>query len=123
MRMDSAQELVAQGSQELERLLQEWLQGRLALDPSLGMRKRLEDAPSPPDGSLDDTAIDQKQQDNRSLMQRHRRPVFRVRKVVLEMQARVASCFLEEGDTMLVIAVQAVVGELSLPVASQIIDQ
>ena len=79
------------------------------------MRERLEDATSSPDRPLDDAPVDQKQQDDRSLMQRHRRPVLGIGQIVLEVQAGVADGFLEQRDTMLVIAVQAVMSELADP--------
>ena len=114
---------MAKGGQELERRLEIGLQGWLAFDPRLRVRQRLEDAPSSPDGPLDDTPVDQKQQNDRSLMQRHRRPVLGVGQIVLEVQARVTDCFLEQRDTMLVIAVQTVMSELAYPEAGQLTDE
>jgi hypothetical protein len=120
--MRAPEQLMPEGGQELERLLEVGSQGRLAFDPRLRVRKRLEDATSTPDGTLDDTSVDQDQQNDRSLMQRHRRPVLGACQIVLEVQARVADSFLEQRDTMLVVAVQTVVGEAALPTVGHIIS-
>jgi hypothetical protein len=68
------------------------------------VRKRLEDATPPPRSALDHTPVNQEQQNDCSLMQRHRRPVLGIRKVVFEMQPRVSYGFLEQGDAVLVVA-------------------
>ena len=119
--MSTPEQLVPEGGQELERRLEVGLQGRLAFDPRLRVWERLEDATSTPDGTLDDAPVDQEQQNDRSLMQRHRRPVVGACQVVLEVQARVTDCFLEQRDTMLVVAVQTVMGEPAIPASGQVI--
>ena len=84
--------------QQLERLFQVRSQRRLAFDPRLGVRQRLEDATPFPDAALDHAPVDQEQQDDRSLMQRHRRPVLGMRQVVLEVQPGVSDRFLEQRE-------------------------
>jgi len=121
--MSAPQQLMAEGGQELERLFEVRSQRRLAFDPRLRVRERLEDAACSPDGALDDTPVDQEQQNDRSLMERHRRPVVGACQIVLEVQARVTDCFLEQCDTMLVISVQTVVSEPALPAVGQITDE
>jgi len=113
---------MTQCGQELERVLEVGSKGRLAFDPRLRVGKRLEDATSAPDGTLDDTPVDQHQQNYRSLVQRHRRPVFGACQIVLEVQARVTDGFLEQRDTMLVVTVQTVLGEPALPALGQVIS-
>jgi hypothetical protein len=56
-------------------------------------------------------------------MKRHRRPVGGVGEVVFEVQARVPNGFPEQRGTMLVIAVQGVMSEVSDPESRQLIDQ
>jgi len=120
--MGAPEQLVTEGGQEFERLLEVGSQGRLAFDPRLRVGKRLENATSAPDGALDDAPVDQDQQNDRSLMQRHRRPIVGACQIVLEVQARVTDGFLEQRDTMLVVSVQTVVGEPSVPAPGQVIS-
>ena len=66
---------------------------------------------------------DQKQENDRSLMKRHRRPVGRVGQVVFQVQSGVSNGFFKECGTMLVIAVQAVMSELPYPKPRQLTDE
>ena len=99
------------------------LQGWLFFHPRLGVRERLEDAPSSADRAVDESPVDEKQENDRSLVKRHRRPVRGVGQVVFQVQAGVSNGFAEQRGTMLVIAVQAVMSEVPHPEARQLTDK
>ena len=80
--------------------------------PRLGVRKRFKYAPTFANRAVHESPVDEKQEDNRSLMKRHRRPVGGVGQVVFEVQARVPNGLREQRRTMLVIAVHAVMSEV-----------
>jgi len=96
------------------------MQGRLTLDPRLGVRERLEYATSSADGAVDQTAVHQKQEYDGTLVEWHRAPIIGVCQIVLQVQAGVATCLFEQSDTMLVIAVLAVVSKFTNPEARQL---
>jgi phage gp36-like protein len=81
------------------------------------VRERLEDAPAAPDGSFNQSAVDQEQEHDGSLMERHSRPVTGVGQIIFQMQSRIANRFLQKSCAMLVITVKRVMRELSFPVA------
>jgi hypothetical protein len=118
--MSSPLKLVAQCSQKLERGLLVGMQGRLTLHPRLGVRERLEDATSSADGAVDETPVHQKQENDGTLVQGHRGPVAGDSQIVLKVQAGVATCFFKKRNTMLVIAVLAVMSKLTNPEARQV---
>jgi hypothetical protein len=121
--MSTPRQLMSKCGQKLDRRLVVGLQGWLFFHPSLGVRKWLEDAPTTTDRALDESPVDEKQENDRSLMKRHRRPVGRVSQVVLEVQAGVPNGFPKQRGTMLVVAVHAVMSEVSHPEARQLIDK
>ena len=75
------------------------------------------------DRPLHEPSVDEKQENDRSLMKRHRRPVSGVGQVIFEVQTGVANSFREQGRTMLVIAVQGIMSKVSHPEARQLIDK
>jgi hypothetical protein len=123
MGMSTPRQLVSKSGQELDRWLVVGLQGGLLFDPRLRVRQGFEDSPTAADRALHESPIDEKQENDRSLMERHRRPVGGVGQVVFEMQAGVPNGFPEQRGTMLVIAVQAVMSEVTHPEARQLIDK
>jgi hypothetical protein len=96
---------MSKSGQELDRRLVVGLQGWLFFHPRLGVRKRFEYAPTSADRAIDESTVDEKQKNDRSLMKRHCRPVGGVSQVVFEVQAGVSNGFPEQRRTMLVIAV------------------
>jgi hypothetical protein len=121
--MSASEQLVPQRGQELECRLAVGMQGRLAFHPRLGVREGLEDAAPTSNGSIDDPSIDEKQENNRSLLQRHDRPVCRFGQVVFQMQPRVPDGFLEQSGKMFVILVRAVMSEFTNPQLRQLSDE
>jgi hypothetical protein len=87
------------------------------------VRKGFEYAPTTADSALDESPVDEKQENDRSLVKWHRRPVGGVGQVVFEVQSRIPDGFPEQRGTMLVIAVQGVMSEVSHPEARQLIDK
>jgi len=69
------------------------------------MGQRREDAAPVFDFSFDHSAVNKKQQNDRSLMQGHHRPVLGMCQVVFKVQPGIADCILEQRQTVLVIAV------------------
>jgi hypothetical protein len=120
MRMSSPLKLVTQRGQKLERGFLVGMQRLLTLHPRLGMRERLEYAASSADGAVDETSVHQKQENDGSLMEGHRGPVAGVSQIVLQVQAGVATGFFKQSNTMLVVAVLAVMSEFSNPEAWQL---
>ncbi len=114
---------MAEGGQQFERLLDVRAQRWLAFDPRFRVRQGLEDAACSPERAIDDTPVDQEQQDDRSLVERHGRPVVRTRQVILEVEARVTDRLLEERDAMLVILVGTVMSELAFPAVGQVTNK
>ena len=114
---------MSKSGQELDRRLVVGLQGWLFFHPRLGVRKRFEYAPTSANRALHESPVDEKQENDRSLMKRHRRPVGGVGQVVFEVQAGIPNGFPEQRGTMLVIAVQPVMSEVSHPEARQLIDK
>jgi hypothetical protein len=121
--MCAPRELVTKSGQELERGFVVRLQGWLFLHPRLGVRERLENAPTSADGSLDQSPVDEKQENDCSLVERHCRPVGGVGQVVFQVQSGVPNGLPEKSGTMLVIAVQAIMSEVSDPKARQLTDK
>jgi hypothetical protein len=121
--VNAPKKLVPKGGNKLQRFGQVGPQRRLALDPRFGMRQRLEDATSSSDRPFHDTPIDQKQENDSPLIQRHCRPVGGIHQVVLEVQTCVSNRFLEQRNAMLVIVVQTIMSELADPVASQMCNE
>jgi hypothetical protein len=112
-----------QCGQQLERRLEITLEFRLGCDPGFRMRHWLEDPPTSAHGPLDQSAIDQKQQDGRSAMERLRRPIRRPHQVILQVQPGVPDGILEERKAVLVIAMQPVMTESADPVTSQFVHE
>jgi hypothetical protein len=121
--MSTPRQLMSKSGQELDRRFVVRFQGWLFFYPKLCVRKRLEYAPTAADRALHKSPVDEKQENDRSLMKRHCRPVGRVGQVVFEVQAGVTNGFPEQRSTMLVIAVQAVMSEVSHPEARQLINK
>jgi hypothetical protein len=87
------------------------------------VRKSFEEATTAADRPLHEPSIDEKQENDRSLMKRHRRPVRGVSQVIFEVQAGVPDSFPEQRRAMFVIAVQGVMSKVSHPEARQLIDK
>jgi hypothetical protein len=96
------------------------MQGRLTLYPRLGVRERLEYATSSTDSAVDQSSIHQKQENDGTLVEWHRGPVIGDCQIVLQVQAGVATCLIKQSDTVLVIAVLAVVSKFTNPEARQL---
>jgi hypothetical protein len=120
MRVSPPLKLVAQCGQKLESGLPVGTQGRLTLHPRLGVSERLEDATSSADGAVDDTPVHQKQENDGTLMQGHRRPITGDSQIVLQVQSRIAACFFKKSNTMLVIAMLAVMSKFTNPESRQL---
>jgi hypothetical protein len=121
--MRTPRQLVSKSGQELDRRRVVGLQGRLFFHPRLGMGNRFEDASTSADRALHESPVDQKQKYDRSLVKRHRRPIGGVGQVVFKVQTRVPDGFSEQRGTMLIIAVQPVMSEVSHPEARQLTDK
>ena len=121
--MCTPHQLVSKSGQELDGRRVVGLQGWLFFHPRLGVRKWFEDAPTSANCALHESPVDEKQENDRSLVERHRRPVGRKGQVVFEVQARVTDGFPEQRSTMLVIAVQAVMSKAPHPEARQLTDK
>ena len=121
--MSTPEQLVAQGGQQLERRLEKGMQRRLVFHPRLRVGEGLEDATSSADGSVHETPVYQEQEDDRSLMKRRRRPIRGVGQIVLQVQPGVPDRFFKQRETVLVIAVQAVMCEFTYPTAWQLTDE
>ena len=121
--VNSPEKLVPKRGKKLERLFEIRPQRGLALDPRLGMWQRFEDATSSSGPALNHAAVHQEQQDDGTLVQRHRRPVPGKHQVIFEVQPRVSDGVLEECQAVLVIAVRPVMSQPADPVASQMCDQ
>jgi hypothetical protein len=121
--MSTPRQLLSKSGQELDRRLVVGFQRRLFFHPKLCVRKRFEDTPAAADRAFHESSVDEKQENDRSLMKRHCRPVCGLGQVVFEVQAGIPNGFPEQRGTMLVIAVQAVMSEVSDPEARQLIDK
>jgi hypothetical protein len=106
---------MAQGREQLHEGGAERSQGRLALDPGLGVCQRFEDALAIPRGTYDDSPIDQEEEDGRRLPEGDLGPVGRAPEVVFEVEADVTDRLLDQGHDVLVIPVPPVMGETASP--------
>jgi hypothetical protein len=87
------------------------------------MGQRRKHAAPVSDSSFDHTAVNEEQQNDRSLMQGHHRPVLGVHQVVFEVEPSIADRFLEQRQTVLVIAVRPVMSKPADPLASQMCNK
>ena len=84
--------------------------------PRLRVRNGLEDPPPFAHVPLDESSVDEKQQNDGPLMKRHRGPITRVRQVIFQVQAAVSHGFAEQRGTVLVITMQAIMSQVAHPV-------
>ncbi len=92
----------------------------MGADPRLGVGDGVEHPTPLADAANDDPPVHQEEEHGHAAGQRPLRPVVRPGQVVLQMQAGVAQCLLDQRFTMLIVAMKAIGGEAADPLERQV---
>lgn len=122
-RVGAALKVETKGSQQFEDRTAEGTQRGLIGRPGFGMSEGLVDPSSASSRALDNSTIDEEQENGRPLVQRSPRPKIRAGEVVLKVQARVAGCLVEERLAVLIVVVRGIMDQAACPVTSQLIHE